>query len=66
MTRTAPSGPALGPQECLTVEQAIRAQTFDAARQLFADDVTGSLPVGKYADLQGRATYLASRRVHDR
>jgi predicted amidohydrolase YtcJ len=41
----------LGPQERLTVEQAIRAQTIDAAWQLFADDVTGSLEVGKYADM---------------
>jgi predicted amidohydrolase YtcJ len=34
-----------------TVEQAIRAQTIDAAWQLFADDIVGSLEVGKYADL---------------
>ena len=50
-TRTAPSGRVLAPEERLTVEQAIRAQTIDAAWQLFADDVTGSLEVGKYADL---------------
>ncbi|OOK79234.1 amidohydrolase family protein [Mycobacterium kansasii] len=35
----------------MTVEQAIRAQTLDAAWQLFADDVIGSLEVGKYADM---------------
>ncbi|WP_343710155.1 amidohydrolase [Mycobacterium sp.] len=82
ITRTAPSGRVLGPQECLTVEQAIRAQTIDAAWQLFADDVVGSLEVGKYADLvvlsadprtvpagriadlQVRATYLAGRQVY--
>ncbi|MDT5064801.1 MAG: hypothetical protein QOK02_956 [Mycobacterium sp.] len=51
VTRTAPSGRVLGPEERLTVEQAIRAQTIDAAYQLFCDDVTGSLQVGKYADL---------------
>lgn len=50
-TRTAPSGRVLAPEERLTVEQAIRAQTLDAAWQLFADDVTGSLEVGKYADM---------------
>lgn len=50
-TRTAPSGRVLAPEERLTVEQAIRAQTLDAAWQLFADDVIGSLEVGKYADL---------------
>jgi predicted amidohydrolase YtcJ len=41
----------LAPEERLTVEQAIRAQTIDAAWQLFADDVIGSLEVGKYADM---------------
>jgi predicted amidohydrolase YtcJ len=41
----------LAPEERLTVEQAIRAQTMDVAWQLFADDVTGSLEVGKYADM---------------
>ncbi|MCV7402233.1 amidohydrolase [Mycobacterium fragae] len=50
-TRIAPSGRVLAPEERLTVEQAIRAQTIDAAWQLFADDVIGSLEVGKYADL---------------
>jgi predicted amidohydrolase YtcJ len=51
VTRIAPSGRVLGPEERLTVEQAIRAQTIDAAWQLFADDIVGSLEVGKYADL---------------
>jgi len=51
VTRTAPSGRVLAPEERLTVEQAIRAQTIDAAWQLFADDVTGSFQVGKYADM---------------
>jgi predicted amidohydrolase YtcJ len=41
----------LAPEERLTVEQALRAQTIDAAWQLFADDVVGSLTPGKYADL---------------
>ena len=51
VTRIAPSGRVLAPEERLTVEQAIRAQTIDAAWQLFADDIVGSLEVGKYADL---------------
>jgi predicted amidohydrolase YtcJ len=50
-TRIAPSGRVLAPEERLTVEQAIRAQTIDAAWQLFADDIIGSLQVGKYADM---------------
>jgi predicted amidohydrolase YtcJ len=41
----------LAPEERLSVEQAIRAQTIDAAWQLFADDIVGSLEVGKYADM---------------
>jgi predicted amidohydrolase YtcJ len=49
-SRVAPSGRVLGPEERITVEQAIRAQTIDAAWQLFSDDVIGSLEVGKYAD----------------
>ena len=51
VTRTAPSGRVLGPEERLTVDQAIRAQTIDAAWQPFCDDVVGSLEVGKYADM---------------
>lgn len=51
VTRTAPSGRVLAPEERLTVDQAIRAQTLDAAWQLFADDAIGSLEAGKYADL---------------
>src|SRR4029079_3603309 len=50
-TRTAPSGRVLAPAEQLTVDKAIRAQTIDAAWQLFAEDVIGSLEVGKYADM---------------
>jgi predicted amidohydrolase YtcJ len=51
VTRVAPSGRVLGPEERLTVEQAIRAQTIDAAWQLQSEDVVGSLEVGKYADM---------------
>ncbi|BBX65107.1 hypothetical protein MSAS_42810 [Mycobacterium saskatchewanense] len=51
VTRTAPSGRVLAPEERLTVDQAIRAQTIDAAWQLFSDDAIGSLEVGKYADM---------------
>jgi predicted amidohydrolase YtcJ len=50
-TRTAPSGRVMAPEQKLTVEQAIRAQTIDAAWQLFTDDMIGSLEIGKYADM---------------
>ncbi|NMN96573.1 amidohydrolase [Antrihabitans stalactiti] len=51
VTRKSPSGKVYAPDECVTVDQAIRAQTIDAAWQLFADDIIGSIEVGKYADL---------------
>jgi predicted amidohydrolase YtcJ len=51
VTRKAPSGRVLAPEERLTVEQAIRAQTIDAAWQLFSDNEIGSLEVGKCADM---------------
>jgi predicted amidohydrolase YtcJ len=51
ITRKSPSGTVLAPEEALTIDQAIRAQTIDAAWQLFADNIIGSLEVGKYADM---------------
>ncbi|SLH10065.1 Amidohydrolase family protein [Mycobacteroides abscessus subsp. abscessus] len=51
VTRTTRTGRVLAPQERITLDQALRAQTLDAAYQLFADDITGSLTPGKYADL---------------
>lgn len=40
----------LGPDQRISVDDAIRAVTLDAAYQLFMDDKIGSLEVGKYAD----------------
>ncbi|MFI6869492.1 amidohydrolase [Nocardia sp. NPDC050406] len=51
ITRTARSGRVLAAEEAINLDQAIRAQTIDAAYQLFADDITGSITPGKYADL---------------
>ncbi|MBY6410089.1 amidohydrolase [Rhodococcus sp. BP-252] len=50
VTRTTPNGHVSGPEQRLTVEQAIRAQTIDAAWQLFSENEIGSIEVGKYAD----------------
>ncbi|GAA2154905.1 amidohydrolase [Actinomadura napierensis] len=50
-TRMSRRGHAFGIGERIGVRQALRAQTIDAAWQLHADDITGSLTPGKYADL---------------
>lgn len=47
----AEGGEVLAPDERIPVEAALRAVTIDAAWQCRADAVTGSLEVGKYADL---------------
>ncbi len=47
----AESGDVLSGDERITVEAALRAVTIDAAWQCRADDITGSIEVGKYADL---------------
>jgi predicted amidohydrolase YtcJ len=41
----------LGPNERVSVDDAIRAVTINAAYEMFADDKVGSLEVGKQADL---------------
>ena len=45
------SGEVLGADQALTVEEAVRASTVDAAASYFADDALGSLEVGKLADI---------------
>jgi hypothetical protein len=51
VTRRTASGVVLGPDERITVEQAVHAVTLGAAYQLRMDDVVGSITVGKFADL---------------
>ena len=51
VTRRTLGGAAIGPDEALTVEQAVRAHTISAAYALFAEDSLGSIEVGKLADL---------------
>jgi hypothetical protein len=50
-TRLTTSGEVLGPDQRITVEQALRAITIDAAWQNFQEDTTGSIEPGKVADL---------------
>ncbi len=45
------NGEAIGIDQSLTVEEAVRAHTIEAAYSIHADDRLGSLEPGKYADL---------------
>ena len=51
ITRTTSSGTVHGANQKVTLDQALRAETINGARQLFVDDKYGSLEVGKIADL---------------
>ncbi len=51
MTRTTRSGRRLPGAGGVTLDEAIRAETLDAAWQLFSEHEVGSLEVGKLADL---------------
>jgi predicted amidohydrolase YtcJ len=51
VTRRTLKGEIIGGDHAVTVDEAIRAVTIDAAYQLFLDDKVGSLEVGKLADL---------------
>lgn len=53
VTRVPQSNPpaVLGPEQRITIDDALRAVTLDAAWQLFMEDEVGSLAPGKYADL---------------
>src|SRR5206468_4023941 len=49
--RVTPSGVRIGPDQELTVEEALAAHTINAARAIHMEDRIGSLEVGKLADL---------------
>lgn len=51
VTRRTRGGEVIGQSEAISIEQALRAITIDAAWHLFADDRVGSLTPGKHADL---------------
>ncbi|HPB88441.1 MAG TPA: amidohydrolase family protein, partial [Thermotogota bacterium] len=50
-TRKTVGGTVLGPEERITIDEAIRGYTINAAYQLFMEDIVGSIEVGKLADL---------------
>ncbi len=52
ITRQTSSGQVLNAAQAITVQQALRAMTINAAWQLGIDQLAGSLEVGKWADLQ--------------
>lgn len=51
VTRTTMGGRPIGPDQAISVEEAVRAHTIDAAYSIFADDRLGSIEPGKLADL---------------
>lgn len=50
VTRRTPSGAVRGPEQQVSLEDALKAHTINAARQLFRDHDLGSIEVGKLAD----------------
>jgi predicted amidohydrolase YtcJ len=51
VNRVSRSGRVIGPDECISPMQALRAVTIDAAWQVFQESAIGSIEPGKYADL---------------
>lgn len=51
VTRRTPSGTLHGPEQQVTLDDALKAHTINAAHQLFRDRDLGSIEVGKLADL---------------
>lgn len=51
VNRQSSSGAIMGQEQCIGVNEALRAHTINAAWQNFQDHEKGSLEVGKYADI---------------
>ncbi|RJP26420.1 MAG: amidohydrolase [Candidatus Abyssobacteria bacterium SURF_5] len=51
VTRKTRNGETIGEEQALSVDEAIKAVTINAAWQLFLEDKVGSLQVGKLADM---------------
>lgn len=50
VTRRTRAGTVHGAEQCITLDEALRAHTIDAARTLHRDKLIGSVEVGKLAD----------------
>ena len=51
VTRLSRGGEVIGPEQCLTPAEALRAVTLDAAYEHFEESSKGSIEVGKLADM---------------
>ncbi len=51
VTRKTRDGEIIGAGQAITIDEALRAVTIDAAWQMFMEDKVGSLEAGKLADL---------------
>ena len=51
VTRKTLDGAVIGADEAITIDEAIKGCTINAAYQIFMDKKIGSLEVGKYADM---------------
>ncbi|MGH3776448.1 MAG: amidohydrolase family protein [Pseudonocardiaceae bacterium] len=49
--RATSSGQLIGPDEAITVSEALRAWTVEAARACYREDSVGSIAPGRHADL---------------
>jgi predicted amidohydrolase YtcJ len=68
VTRATVGGAVIGEDQALSVDEALRACTHDAAASYFADDRLGTLEVGKLADvivLDGDPFTTAAARLGD-
>jgi len=49
-TRTSAQGKTYGPQQRISVEEAVKVYTLGSAYASFDEDIKGSIETGKYAD----------------
>ena len=64
VNRRTASGRLLGATEKISVLSALKAQTIDAAWQVFKEDERGSIAPGKYADFAILDTNPLDKEVH--